>query len=382
MGPVEPRKYSSVVSTVVFNERAPLSEASRIDVMAYRNPTMSGEPGEGQARPYHDHQVSCAPHQSLPVPLTLPSLRGVPHHSTLVNQQGYHIAAQPLLSSPFDESLWSHGLLGCRSSLSHAARFSSSITRHVITPYPGQQVLPAVGMLIGGANLGEHAVSSADLRPDLMRTPQRLNSLQADENHDSSVNDTNNISVSKGKDSNLKYSLRVRQQPAAARSCGFGERDRRTVDPPPIVQLHIEGLGHIEEEIGELLQYPHYVRRLMGSLVSVPFIGKDEFDKEGCFFCFPDLSCRTPGSLRLKFSLVKVDTVQTAEVKHFPVLAVVVSNVFTVYTAKDFPGMEASTRLTKCLREQGCTIPIKKGNRELKNKRKRKRGDYNLSDEE
>jgi hypothetical protein len=238
-----------------------------------------------------------------------------------------------------------------------------------------------------------------------MRTSTRLNLLQADENHDSSVNDTTNISVSKRKDSNLKYSLRVRQQPAAARSCGFGERDRRMVDPPPIVQLHLEGPSPIEEEVRELFRYPHYVvscsiydesgtqdfslmpehpqqRRLMGSLVSVPFIGKDEFDREGCFFCFPDLSCRTPGSFRLKFSLVKVDTVRAAEAKHFPVLAVVVSNAFTVYTAKGFPGMKASTRLTKCLREQGCIIPIKKGNSELKNKRKRKHGDYNLSDEE
>ncbi|KAL2016749.1 hypothetical protein VTK56DRAFT_3138 [Thermocarpiscus australiensis] len=36
-----------------------------------------------------------------------------------------------------------------------------------------------------------------------------------------------------------EYRLSVRQQPSAARSCGFGERDRRVIDPPPIVQLTV-----------------------------------------------------------------------------------------------------------------------------------------------
>lgn len=42
-------------------------------------------------------------------------------------------------------------------------------------------------------------------------------------------------------DVNVKYRLNIRQQPVAARSCGFGERDRRVIDPPPIVELLIEG---------------------------------------------------------------------------------------------------------------------------------------------
>ncbi|KAI8710595.1 Velvet domain-containing protein [Fusarium sp. LHS14.1] len=382
---------------------------------------MSGEPREGHAKPYHDRQVSCAPHQSLPVSLTLPSLRDVPFHRTsIINQQGYHVAAQPRISPPFGESSWSHCLHGSHSSLSHAARSSSFVNRHVITAYPDQQVLPAVDILVSGTNVGEHAVSSVDLRPNPTITSQHLKLLQADENHDTNVYDTNvhdtnvhdtnvhdtsNNSGSRGQDSDPKYSLKVRQQPAAARSCGFGERDRRMVDPPPILQLHVEGPSLIGEEVRELSPYPHYVvscsicdesgsqdfslmpehqqqRRLMGSLVSASFVAKDEFDKEGCFFCFPDLSCRTPGSFRLKFSLVKVDPVRAAEVKHFPVLAVIVSNVFTVYTAKDFPGMKESTCLTKRLREQGCIIPIKKGISESKGKGKGKRCHHDLSDEE
>ncbi|POG57577.1 velvet factor, partial [Rhizophagus irregularis DAOM 181602=DAOM 197198] len=34
-----------------------------------------------------------------------------------------------------------------------------------------------------------------------------------------------------------KYTLIVSQQPLRARMCGFGEKDRRPIDPPPIVQL-------------------------------------------------------------------------------------------------------------------------------------------------
>jgi len=45
-----------------------------------------------------------------------------------------------------------------------------------------------------------------------------------------------------------------------------------------------------------------------------------------------------------------------------PVLADVLSDVFTVYTAKDFPGMRPSSALTRALKLQGCNIQVKKGN--------------------
>ena len=194
----------------------------------------------------------------------------------------------------------------------------------------------------------------------------------------------------------VEYHLRIRQQPVAARSCGFGERDRRVIDPPPIVQLIVQGPNLTKDEISSRLRYGHYVmscsiydesgtrdasfmpeeyrqqRRLMGSLVGAPFVGQDENNDEGCFFCFPDLSCRTPGAFRLKFSLVMIDPARASKVRHFPVLVEAKSDVFTVYNAKDFPGMQASTKLTKRLKEQGCIISIKKGNdkaRESKNSR-------------
>ncbi|CAK7199086.1 hypothetical protein SEUCBS139899_001756 [Sporothrix eucalyptigena] len=183
-----------------------------------------------------------------------------------------------------------------------------------------------------------------------------------------------------------EYRIHVRQQPVAARSCGFGERDRRVIDPPPIVQLTIDDPEATPEEISMRLRFQFTVlhcsiwnetgeqdnsampedyrqqRRLMGTLVSSPFVGQDENGEEGCFFCFPDLSCRTPGSFRLKFALVVLDPLGMRAGGSSPIMATAMSNVFTVYNAKDFPGMQASTPLTKRLKEQGCLISIKKGN--------------------
>lgn len=178
-----------------------------------------------------------------------------------------------------------------------------------------------------------------------------------------------------------RLALRVRQQPVAARACGFGERDRRVIDPPPIVQLVA-----IDPSAAAEIKYPFNVvhctlwnmdgtsdetaleqpdkritRRLMGTLVSSPFIGLDENGEEGCYFCFPDLSCRTHGQFRLKFVLLSLNPMGEQS-SYTPVTTEVMSDVFTVYTAKEFPGMRPSTNLTKALKRQGCTISVKKGN--------------------
>lgn len=111
-------------------------------------------------------------------------------------------------------------------------------------------------------------------------------------------------------------------------------------------------------EVGERRQQ----RRLMGTLVSSPFVGRDERDEEGCFFCFPDLSCRTSGRYRLRFVLVVLDPMAMRPGDKSPFRATVLSEPFQVYAAKDFPGMKPSTELTKRLKEQGCLISVKKGN--------------------
>ncbi|EON68377.1 hypothetical protein W97_07635 [Coniosporium apollinis CBS 100218] len=186
--------------------------------------------------------------------------------------------------------------------------------------------------------------------------------------------------------SELHYELRVRQQPIAARACGFGERDRRVIDPPPIVQLVATDprTGRLDnDEMRYSLNVVHCTlwnadatqeetalvqpdrpttRRLMGQLVASPSVAKDEHDVEGCFFCFPDLSCRTHGRYRLRFVLMRIDPLNLHVGGFTPILAEVLSDVFTVYTAKDFPGMRSSSALTRALKLQGCNIQVKKGN--------------------
>ncbi|KAL3588635.1 hypothetical protein FPOAC2_10794 [Fusarium poae] len=249
--------------------------------------------------------------------------------------------------------------------------------------FTGYRFDPRATTVSGPRDLASPMMSPTETRPDHMRISGLVAPGRSSGGHIHGSTQPDGIS----------YSLKIRQQPVAARSCGFGERDRRVIDPPPIVQLLIEGPGLSKDELSQHLRYPHYVmscciidetgtrdasfmpeeyrqqRRLMGSLVSGSFVGKDEHGEEGTFFCFGDLSCRTPGSFRLKFSMVKVNPVLAAEVKRFPNLASVQSEVFTVYTAKDFPGMQASTKLTRRLKEQGCLISIKKGNDRSKNAR-------------
>ncbi|KAL0931970.1 vea protein [Colletotrichum truncatum] len=201
-----------------------------------------------------------------------------------------------------------------------------------------------------------------------------------------------------------EYEIFFRQQPVAARCCGYGERDRRVIDPPPIVQLKINNPDLSADEMYERVHHPSYVvhcsiwdesgtvdstdmppdfvrpgKRIMGSLVSSPFVGQDEHGEEGCFFCFPDMSVRTPGHYRLKFVLVVVDPTHRARIA--PIRSTIMSDVFTVYNAKDFPGMQASTALTKRLKEQGCLISIKKGN-EKSGAKSRRQDDSDEDDED
>ena len=120
-----------------------------------------------------------------------------------------------------------------------------------------------------------------------------------------------------------------------------------------------------------------YQRRLTGSLVGTPFYGRDEHGRGGCFFPFSDLSVRTLGRYRLKFNLIMLNLPKPGQHKHFPILTEIFSNVFDVYTAKEFPGINESSKLVRTLREQGCIIAIKKGN----DKKKKGRDDTDDDDD-
>ncbi|KAI8918395.1 velvet factor [Powellomyces hirtus] len=133
---------------------------------------------------------------------------------------------------------------------------------------------------------------------------------------------------------------------------------------------------------------------LLGSLVSSCYILRDENGMKGLFFVFPDMGVRTSGKYRLKFNLFVVEAVdlgfrltQAAEAAQaaaspssagldddslkktkvktsFPSsskspCASVFSNVFKVYSPKSFPGMAASTALSKLFAKQGVRIHLR-----------------------
>ncbi|KAI9095167.1 velvet factor-domain-containing protein [Phlyctochytrium arcticum] len=191
--------------------------------------------------------------------------------------------------------------------------------------------------------------------------------------------------------------------------CGFGGRDRRVVDPPPIIRLVARHAithavvpsttehpllilhaslytlsGHPANIISKTLNPtpqsssssqlnpPHgnlsdatYLNTLTGSLVSSAFslVGLDGL--QGVFFVFGDLSVRVEGAYKLGFRLCSVAS--GGQPPNHPLISTDITTItaetfsepFTVYTAKEFPGMLESTNLTKSFARQGVRLPVR-----------------------
>lgn len=103
--------------------------------------------------------------------------------------------------------------------------------------------------------------------------------------------------------------------------------------------------------------------RLTGTLVASPYQAEDEHGVTGIFFVFPDLSCSAPGRYRLHFKLLRIDTYNMQPGAVHGIVASIVTDVFSVYTVKEFPGMRASSALLMTLRRQGLNIGVKKGSK-------------------
>lgn len=115
-----------------------------------------------------------------------------------------------------------------------------------------------------------------------------------------------------------------------------------------------------------------FTRNLIGSLAASAFRLTDPEDKIGIWFVLQDLSVRTEGDFRLRFSFVNVSEISPPPCTQngtnglslnkgkSPVLARCFSDVFSVYSAKRFPGVVESTPLSRCFATQGIKIPIRK----------------------
>jgi Velvet factor len=209
-----------------------------------------------------------------------------------------------------------------------------------------------------------------------------------------------------------RYWLYVRQQPRAGRACSNG-KDRRAIDPPPIVQLQISDFNPNSSQDMEDMRDQFLVvhcllcsasspkrdvsvityeddstgarkveKQIIGSLSASPFFCDEDPDPNtapqhpssqlyqplqtpsptaprrtlpATFFCFPDLSIRRAGVYRLEFQLLKV----RMDRKPFAVLHSVLSEPFNVVNAKDFDHVKPSTPLVRGLIAKGAGFPLK-----------------------
>lgn len=211
-------------------------------------------------------------------------------------------------------------------------------------------------------------------------------------------------------DSPIIYRLEVSQQPIRARMCGFGDKDRRPIDPPPVVRLLVstdDGTPIPESSVDHSmmivhaglwsesctderslvinpssiptqstgpsstvmsLNAPSCTRNLMGHCTSSAYVLTNDLGQQGIYFIFQDLSVRTEGTFTLKFSFCDVKGLLVRSLNGYTnsrgsVAAEVYSDPFKVYSAKKFPGMTESTELSKAFAKQGIKIPIRKDTR-------------------
>jgi hypothetical protein len=129
-------------------------------------------------------------------------------------------------------------------------------------------------------------------------------------------------------------------------------------------------------------------------LTGMPVSGMAYLDRptEAGYFIFPDLSVRHEGKYKLSFNLYEEtklegdsDLVQNDPKQKVPSAGApdssfdwrmeVKSDVFTVFSAKKFPGLAESTALSRTVAEQGCRVRIRRDVR-MRRRGDNKGGDY------
>ena len=156
---------------------------------------------------------------------------------------------------------------------------------------------------------------------------------------------------------------------------GVKDKDKKPVDPPPILALVINdpvSSLHIQspylfvsavledtdsEKAGKKSPHgPPTQNALTGSTVSSLHKLKDIDNVETAFFVFGDLAVKKEGVFRIRFDLLQID-LMSREVTH---LTSVLSDAFEVQSARVFKGLSESTFLTRSLSDQGVRLRVRK----------------------
>ncbi|KAI6380914.1 hypothetical protein MCOR25_001440 [Pyricularia grisea] len=176
-----------------------------------------------------------------------------------------------------------------------------------------------------------------------------------------------------GQEPESDYKLVIRQEPQRARVAQGKEKDRKPIDPPPIVQL----IRTTRSDPAQIyLQSPYYFmactlikgsdddpdpnpNSMLGTLVSSLHKLRDLNNEDGGFFIFGDLSIKIEGVFRLQFTLFQMKDSTCV------FLDSATSQPFTVYPQKNFEGMAESTFLTRSFSDQGVRLRVRKDSRAM-----------------
>ncbi|KIJ30586.1 hypothetical protein M422DRAFT_783935 [Sphaerobolus stellatus SS14] len=199
----------------------------------------------------------------------------------------------------------------------------------------------------------------------------------------------------------------------------FAKRDRRPLDPPPVVQLKMHQVFNAETdhrteqeippdqvEVGGLVchvdlfairptPYPHLRQvndgsaaaptfdqatlvtpmppsedakvtdSLFGTTFSVASQIKGLDGNEVILYVFSDLSVRTEGLFILRYRMFDIFSRMEGS-EDIPVLAECHGGPFAIYSTKEFPGLRASTELTKHLSRYGIRVNLREAERKRK----------------
>ncbi|TIA87310.1 hypothetical protein E3P99_03272 [Wallemia hederae] len=182
-----------------------------------------------------------------------------------------------------------------------------------------------------------------------------------------------------------RYELVLLQQGEVARCSPYTDKDRRPVDPPPILRLLVyDKDGRLDDNAA---RWPYFVLHtsiatytpserplqqseiLQGLLTSsAHYCVSGDAHSSGCYFNLSDISFATIGVFQLKFTLFTVLGMPIAPTET-QVLAEVVSKPIRSYTPREFPGMAQSSPLAKSLSERGLIIPVRNEDHRMRAKR-------------
>ncbi|KAI1324361.1 hypothetical protein F5Y16DRAFT_308313 [Xylariaceae sp. FL0255] len=180
-----------------------------------------------------------------------------------------------------------------------------------------------------------------------------------------------------------KYTLSFMQQPQHAKAANGKDKDRRPVDPPPILKLEV---APDQDPDGVYKQSPYLIvvayleyspgqeqgqesmppaNLMSGTMVSSLHRLKDPGDQEGAFFVFGDLTIRREGTYCLRFDLLQMEFGMSSDPDSLVTVTSVTSNPFRVYSQKTFPKQHKneSTFLTRSFSDQGVRLRVRKDSR-------------------